>query len=155
MIRSFVTKITGLIAQRSHAPRKKHASPVKLSFEPMSGAAIHTSAVDGLYISGETVDLSKTGIAFMVSAIRVKDNYLVGQNRIVNVEIDLPRKKVRMQVIGRRYEREAIHESVERYTVGAEIVHMSEADRDAYNHFLRYGAKRRAAQNPGLELGGN
>jgi hypothetical protein len=60
-----------------------------------------------------------------------------------------------MQVIGRRYEREAIHESVERYMVGAEIVHMSEADRDAYNHFLRFGANRRTAQTTGLEVGGN
>ena len=44
-----------------------------------------------------------------------------------------------MDVIGRRYEREGIHVSDERYLVGAEIVEMSKPDRDIYNQFLRYG----------------
>lgn len=155
MIRSLVTKITGLIAQRSHATRKKYAAPVKISFERVNNSGIHTSTADGVFISGETVDMSKTGISFMVSAIRVKENYLVGQERVLNIEIDIPREKVRMQVIGRRYERENIHESVERYLVGAEIVHISDADAEVYDHFLRFGAKRRRATSPGLEMGGN
>ena len=105
-------------------------------------------------MSGQTVDMSKTGIGFMVSAIRIKENYLVGHDRLLDVEIDLPREKVRMQVVGRRYEREGIHDSVERYVVGAEIVKISDDDREIYEHFLRYGAKRRRATAPGLEMGG-
>jgi hypothetical protein len=102
-------------------------------------------------MSGETVDMSKTGIGIMVSSIRMKEHYLVGQNRVLNIEMDLPREKVRMQVVGRRYERENIHDSVERYIVGMEIVQISDVDREVYEHFLRYGAKRRRAANPGLE----
>jgi hypothetical protein len=106
-------------------------------------------------MNGQTVDMSKTGIGIMVSAIRLKEHYLVGQDRVLNVEIDLPREKVRMQVVGRRYERESIHDSMERYIVGLEIVNISEYDREVYEHFLRFGAKRRRAANPGLEMGGN
>ncbi|HLA95117.1 MAG TPA: PilZ domain-containing protein [Pyrinomonadaceae bacterium] len=155
MIRSLITKITGLIAERSHAPRKTYAAPVKISFERVNIRGIHTSTADGVFMSGETMDMSKTGISFMVSAIRIKENYLVGHERILNIEIDLPRDKVKMQVIGRRYEREGIHESAERYLVGAEIVNISEEDREAYEHFLRHGATRRRAAAPSLEMGGN
>lgn len=155
MIRSLVAKLTGLIAERSHSPRKKYAAPVKLWFERESGRLIHTSTADGLFMNGQTVDLSKTGIGIMVSAIRMKEHYLVGQDRVLNVEIDLPREKVRMQVVGRRYERENIHDSVERYIVGMEIVGVSDYDREVYEHFLRFGANRRRAANPGLEMGGN
>ena len=155
MIRSLVTKLTGLIAERSHSPRKKYAVPVKMWFERESGRLIHTSTADGLFMNGQTVDLSKTGIGILVSSIRMKEHYLVGQNRVLNVEIDLPREKVRMQVIGRRYERECIHDSVERYIVGMEIVGISDVDREVYEHFLRFGAKRRRVANPGLEMGGN
>jgi hypothetical protein len=154
MIRSIITKITGLIAERSHASRKRYAAPVKIWFEPLNVKGIHTSSADGIYVSGETVDMSITGLGFMVSMIRVKENYLVGQERVLNVEIDLPRDKVKMQVIGRRYEREGIHESLERYLVGAEIVNISEADREAYEHFLCHGATRRRAVSPSLEMGG-
>jgi hypothetical protein len=155
MIRSLVNKLTGLIAERSHSPRKKYAAPVKLWFERESGRLIHTSTADGLFMTGQTIDLSKTGIGIMVSGIRMKEHYIVGQERVLNVEIDLPREKVRMQVVGRRYERESIHDSVERYIVGMEIVSISDYDREVYDHFIRFGAKRRRAANPGLEMGGN
>lgn len=154
MIRSLVTKITGLIAERSHSPRRKCEAPVKIWFEPLNLSGIHISSADGVYMSGETVDVSKTGIAFMVSQIRIKENYLVGHERVLNMEIDLPGGKVRMRVIGRRYEREGIHLSDERYLVGAEIIEMSKHDRDVYNQFLRYGGKRRGSTAPSL-AGGN
>lgn len=155
MIRSIVTKITGLIAERSHSPRRKCEAPMRISFEPLNLAGIHISSAEGIYMSGETVDLSKTGIAFMASSIRLKENYLVGHERVLNVEIDLPGGKVRMQVVGRRYERDPGHMSTEKYLVGCEIVNMSKQDRDAYNQFLRYGGKRRGAASPSLELGGS
>ena len=155
MIRSLVNKITGLIAERSHSPRKKCELPVRVWFDPMKLAGFKVTSAEGIYMSGETVDLSKTGVAFMVPQIRIKENYLVGQERLLNVEIDLPGGKVRMRVIGRRYEREGIHISDERYMVGAEIVEMSKQDRDTYNQFLRYGGRRGRSGAPSLAQGRN
>ena len=144
-----------MIAERSHSPRRKCEAPIKICFEPLNLAGIHISSAQGVYMSGETVDVSKTGVAFMVSQIRMKENYLVGQERVLNVEIDLPGGKVRMRVVGRRYEREGIHLSDERYLVGAEIIEMDKPDRDIYNQFLRYGGKRRGSTSPSLAQGGN
>jgi len=119
----------------------------------MKLAGFQVTSADGIYMSGETVDLSKTGVAFMVPQIRIKENYLVGHERVLNVEIDLPGGKVRMRVLGRRYEREGVHLTNERYMVGAEIVEMSKQDRESYHQFLRYGGKGRGSGAPSLAQG--
>lgn len=93
------------------------------------------------FLSGETADVSETGIGFIVSAIRIKEKYLVGQERRLNVELDLSGQKIRMQVQGVRYERVGIHLSTERYLIGAQIVEINEEDKEAYDHLLRYGPK--------------
>jgi hypothetical protein len=155
MIRELVAKLTGLVAERSHSARKKHNAPIKIVFEPTLATGKLHSPVEKLYISGETFDLSNTGVGFIVSAIRVRENYLVGQDRVLNAEIDLPNGKIKMKLVGRRYERVGMHLSAERYLIGAEIVKISPNDREAYEHFLKYGIRRKGATQPGLEMGGN
>jgi hypothetical protein len=155
MIRNLVAKFTGLIAERSHSARMRHSFPIKLAFEPMRTTGQLAATTEKLFVTGETTDLSQTGIGFVVSSIRVRENYLVGQDRRLNAEIDLPSGKVRMTVIGRRYEHVGIHLSTERFLIGAEIVDIRNADREAYENFLRFGSRRKSSANPGLEMGGN
>jgi len=92
-------------------------------------------------IYGETEDISRTGIGFIVPAIRIKEKYLVGQQRDLNVEIDLPTGKVYMRAIGCRYEKVGIHISAERFFVGAQIVSLSGPDRENYETFLTNGMR--------------
>ncbi len=153
MIRKLVTRLTGLVHERTHSARKRFNAPIKISIEPY-GKGIHTTC-DTLFMAGETCDLSRSGIGFIVPSIRIKEFYLVGQERELNVEIDLPGGKIKMKVYGRRYERVGIHTSVERYLIGAEIIEMSQADREMYEHFLRHGMRRKNAASPSLEMGGN
>ena len=93
-------------------------------------------------ILGETVDVSKTGVGFLVPAIRDKEKYLVGQDRHLNIEIDLPNGKVCLRAMGRRYEKVGIHLSMEKYLVGVEITEMTEPDRASYDAFLSRGPQR-------------
>jgi hypothetical protein len=105
-------------------------------------------------VLGETVDLSRSGIGFIVPSIRVKEKYLVGQERNLNIEIDLPTGKVQMVAIGCRYEKVGIHISTERFLVGAHIRSLDGNDKDIYELFLKNGNRRpRAAQARSLELG--
>jgi hypothetical protein len=99
------------------------------------------------------VDISATGIGFIVPAIRIKEKYLVGQERVLNVELDLSGRKIRMQVRGVRYERVGIHLSAERFVVGAEIVNMNDEDQAAYDHLLKYGKKAGKATSSIIEIG--
>jgi hypothetical protein len=128
--------------------------PVKVCFAPEKNPNNVTRTCEDLFLSGETVDLSETGIAFVVSSIRIKEKYLVGQERILNVELDLAGKRIRMQVLGKRYERVGIHASTERYLVGAAITDMSPDDRQKYDYFLKNGKKlMKTAGVPAFEMG--
>jgi len=152
MIRNLVTKISQIFAERSHAARIKCSVPIKITFEQAKNTAKLTQPSSPLFITGETCDLSGSGIAFIVSSIRVKENYLVGQDRVLIAELDLPDGKIQMKVVGKRYEQVGVHVSTEKYLIGAEIVDISEADREAYDYFLKFGRKRKKAA-ASMELG--
>jgi len=125
---------------------------MRVWFEPDIDTPHHREVARNSFIPGETVDLSRTGIAFLTSSIRLDEKYLVGQDRKLNIEIDLPSGKVTMQVIGRRYEKVGVHLSMEKFLVGAHIIRLESESNAAYDHFLRKGPRRRKAAGS-LELG--
>jgi hypothetical protein len=153
MIRELIAKLRGTFVERSHSARKKRNLPIKITFEPNFSTGRLTAPHEKLYISGETEDLSSTGVGFIVSAIRIRENYLVGQDRTLNAEIDIPGGKIKMSVIGRRYEKVGINLSTERFLIGAEIVDMPKADRERYEYYLQHGGRRGKAAEPQFELG--
>jgi len=133
--------------------RRRHAAPVKVWFDPDTKTERAIEAARAACIMGETVDISRSGIGFIVPAIRSKEKYLVGQERPVNVEIDLPNGKVYMRVVGRRYEKVGIHISTERFMVGAEIIELTATDKEIYETFLTNGSRMNKAPRAKLELG--
>ncbi len=154
MLRELASRFSLTLIERRASVRKKFQVPVKVCFAPEKNPMNLTVSCDESFLSGETVDLSESGIAFVVSSIRIKEKYLVGQERVLNVELDLAGKKVRMQVLGKRYERVGIHASTERYLVGAAIHEMSADDRQKYEYFVRNGKKLlKGAGIPALEMG--
>ena len=156
MIRKLVSRLNRSFAERVVAPRYPYQVPVKVTFAPDKNTGNLQTGKLNLMISGETKDLSSSGIAFIVSAIRIREYYLVGEERALNVEIDLPNGKVRMQVVGCRYEQLMDeHNSVSKYLIGAQISQISAADREAYEEFLKFGKKMLQAKTGNLELGVN
>ena len=129
MLRELASKFSITWVERRTSSRKNFQVPVKVSFAPEKNPHNVTVRPDDSFLAGETTDLSETGIGIVVSAIRIKEKYLVGQDRVLKVELDLAGKKVHMRVMGVRYERVGIHSSTERYLVGGEIVEMSADDR--------------------------
>ena len=154
MLRELAAKFSVSWIERRASLRKEFQVPVKVCFAPESNPHNLTLSCEEQFLSGETVDLSESGIAFVVSSIRIKEKYLVGQERILNVDMDLAGKKIRMRVLGKRYERVGIHASTERYLVGAFITDMSPDDRQKYEYFLRNGKKLlKTVSVPALEMG--
>lgn len=139
------------MAERSVSIRYRRAVAIKLSFEPNRNTDRLDAAPKIIYLMGETTDLSYSGIAFVVPSIRIKENYLVGEGRILNAELDLPNGKILMKVVGERYEPVGEHISTARYLVGASIKEITEANREAYDDFLRLGDKNGRAGS--LEFG--
>lgn len=142
MIRKLISKFNRTFNEKVVSVRKDFHVPVKIWLEPDRQTGKLQMPLENLSISGETKDLSVTGIAFIVSSIRLKEHYLVGEGRTLNAELDLPGGKIRMQVIGQRHEQVGKHISTARFLIGAKITKMSEQDRETYEDFLRYGKKR-------------
>ena len=144
MIRKLLAEFNKSISKRVVASRHKYEVPIKLSFEPDKNTGRLQKSLENLFVTGETKDLSQTGIAFIVSSIRLKENYLVGEGRALHAEIDLPNGKITMQIVGQRYEQVGKHISTASYLVGAKILQMTAEDRELYQDFLRHGRKRKA-----------
>lgn len=95
-------------------------------------------------IFGVTENLTHSGIAFVVPSIRIQENYLVGEGRILNTEIDLPGGRVTMKCVGTRYERiESTGGS--KYFIAAEIVAMAADQRSMFEVFVDGPKKVNAA----------
>lgn len=154
MLRELASRFSVSWIQRRASLRKTFHVPIKVCFAPEKNPHNITASCDELFLSGETVDISESGIAFVVASIRIKEKYLVGQERVLNVEMELAGKKIRMQVLGKRYERVGIHASTESYLVGASITDMSPDDRQKYDFFLRNGKKLlKTTGVPAFEMG--
>jgi hypothetical protein len=143
MIRKWISKFNEKITGRILSNRKSYEVPIKIWFEPNRDTGKLKMPAKSLTITGETKDLSSSGVGFIVNSIRIKEDYLVGEGRILNAELDLPVGKVRMKIVGRRYEQIGQHISAARFLVGAEIVKINENDQEIYLDFLRYGNKHK------------
>ena len=152
MIRELVERFNRTITERRASSRRKYQVPLKVRFAPVNDPMIVRAPCDDSFLCGETVDMSESGIGFMVPSIRIKEKYLVGQERPLDVELDLAGKRVRVRVMGVRYERVGIHLSTEQYLIGAAITEMSEHDRAAYERFLVEGKKLLQGYRPALEF---
>lgn len=142
MLRYWAAKFNKSLSKRSSSRRLEVNVPIKLTVEPDKDTGRLGKPPAGLSITGETVDFSKSGVAFKVSCIRLREFYLVGEGRILSAEVALPNGKVRMRLLGQRYEQTGKHISVTQYVVGAKIVGMPERDEPIYREFLE-GKKER------------
>ncbi len=140
MIRNFIARVTKKLSERRDNPRYKLQIPIKVWFEPEKKTGKTPSIqTENLHVCGETLDLSVTGISFIVPSIRIRETYLVGENRALNAELDLPDGKIQIQIVGKRYEQIGEHLSVSRYFIGARILEITPENMEIYQHFLHYG----------------
>ena len=87
-------------------------------------------------LSGNTVDLSSTGLAFTLSAIRIGDRYIAGDDRTLRIILELPTGSVESYAIATRYERIEERGADVGYMIGARITRISESDRERFFNYL-------------------
>lgn len=141
------------MTERAAPRRHDYQMPIMISFEPHKNLARKNAATANLSLRGETKDLSRTGIAFVVPSIRLREYYLVGENRLLNAELNLPAGKIKMRIVGQRYEQLGDeHSSTTSYLIGATIAEINDGDREIYEEFLQLGIKTEI-NHARLELG--
>ena len=84
-------------------------------------------------LNGYTLDVSVTGLALIVPAIRIGEHYLAGAERKLHVKLDLPSGPVEMMVVTVRYEN---LEDGSGYLIGARISEISDADRKSFEKYI-------------------
>jgi hypothetical protein len=84
-------------------------------------------------LDGYTLDVSATGLALVVPAIRIGEHYLAGDDRKLHVKLELPDGPVEMRVGTVRYEG---LDDGSGYLIGARILEMSESDRASFDKYV-------------------
>lgn len=151
MLRKLIAKINQTVSERRAAQRHNFHIPIRIWFESIHKTENPHATNNNHTVWGETKDLSLSGVGFYVPSIRIQENYLVGESRPLNVELDLPGGKLEMKVIGRRYEQTGEHLSVSRYLIGANISEISPENFEVYKQFLLDG-KKSSVKAGALEL---
>jgi PilZ domain-containing protein len=84
-------------------------------------------------MDGHTLDVSTTGLALIVPAIRMGEHYLAGSDRKLHIKLQLPSGPVELKVGTVRYES---LDDDSGYLIGARIIEMSDSDRASFDKYV-------------------
>jgi hypothetical protein len=87
-------------------------------------------------MDGHTLDLTPNGLSLIIPKITLGEHHLVGENRSLNVRLELPLGPVELQVMPVRYEALEEHETETGYLIGVRIVGMTDADRAMFAEYV-------------------
>ena len=89
------------------------------------------------YIEGNTSDISTSGLALIVPAIRISDRYLTVPDQTLHLMLELPAGRIEMRVAPVRYEQLERAGAATGYLIGVSIRAMSDDDRARFEDYLR------------------
>lgn len=132
--RRIVSRLRRFVGNRRHSKRVR----ARLSFTlSLSDPRMSTNGHRRLpSLDGHTLDVSATGLALVVPAIRIGEHYLAGDERKLYIKLELPSGPVEMRVATVRYE--SLEDGGEEtgYVIGARIVEMSDSDRASFDQYI-------------------
>lgn len=132
LIRSLETNVRKFVRSVRQSPRHRPRLPFTLSMLDHGADRISRNA---RRVNGYTRNISETGMALIVPAIRNGDNHLAARNRKLLIVLELPTGPIRLQAAPIRYERIKRNTGESGYLLGVRIVSMS----DNHKHlFLKY-----------------
>lgn len=135
LTRTLVSRLRAYIGNRRRA--RRYAARLGCSLTPSDRHVTLNGFGRTKWMEGHTLDLSTTGLAVIVPAIRIGEHYLVGDERKLRLRLDLPAGPVEMQVKPARYESLEDQDVETGYLIGVQIIAMVDTERAAYDKFLR------------------
>jgi hypothetical protein len=132
--RSLVSLLRRLLGDRRHGKRQRARLAFTLSLaSPLNKL---NGARKSAALKGHTRDVSVNGVALIVPSILLGEHHLIGENRKLNVKLELAQEMVEMKVVPIRYESLEEHETETGYLIGARIVEMSKTDRERFTQYV-------------------
>jgi hypothetical protein len=134
LARTLVSRLRQFLGDRRHA--KRHYVRLPYSVSLATRAIAQNGARRTPTLEGHTLDLSETGIALIVPAIRIGGDYLVGDNRSLHLILELPTGPLEIDATPVRYESLDEHQTENGYLIGVRIAELQESDRDRYGEYI-------------------
>lgn len=139
--RTIVSRFRQFVGERRRAKRQQ--TRLLFSISVASSAKSLNGTKRTISMKGHTMDISETGLALIVPAITLGEHHLVGENRSLNVRLELPVGPIEIKAKPVRYESLEDHESETGYLIGVQIASMSEEDSAKFGAFSSTLAVRR------------
>ena len=135
LMRSMVSRLRDYVGNRRRAHRYRRSVAFNVSlFDPK---LTREQLEHAPYLEGTTLDLSASGLALIVPAIRINDRYLTAPDQILHLLLEFPSGQVEMRVASVRYEQLDREGASVGYLIGVRIVDISEGDRAHFDEYLQ------------------
>lgn len=129
--RRIVSRLRRFVGNRRHSRRVQARLNFTLS---LSDPRVNSNGYRRLpSLTGHTLDVSATGLALVVPAIRIGEHYLAGDDRKLHIKLELPSGPVELRVGTVRYE--SLDDEAG-YLIGARILEMSDSDRASFDKYV-------------------
>jgi len=140
VIRALAARVREFIGNHRRAPRHRARLLLSISLISQGGTTMTPGAQrNAAVLQGHTRDVSATGLSLVVPSIRIGDRYLTGEDRTLDIALELETGRVHLQAAPMRYEpleRDA-SETEPGYLIGAHIMAMSGGDRIRFSEYLQ------------------
>jgi hypothetical protein len=134
LTRSLVSHLRRLVGDRRQA--KRHTARLAFTLSLARPAIKLNGSRPRAGLKGHTLDVGMKGLALIVPTILLGEHHLIGENRRLIVELQLPQGPVAMEVLPLRYESLEEHKTETGYLIGAKIVEMSKGDRERFTRYV-------------------
>jgi PilZ domain len=135
LMRAIVARLHKFVGDRRRAPRYRMRLPFTLSLP--DARSNRGGARSAPVIEGFTRDVSETGLALILPAIRIGEHYLTGSGSSLHLTLEFPTGPLQMVVTPVRYERLDENETEKGYLIGVSITEMSDPDRARFNEGMK------------------
>jgi hypothetical protein len=136
--------------------------PISLTVKPNKGEAIRNletgkliSVEPAQVLKTKTLKIGREKISFIVPQIRFDNANLAGEGRVLEIELELPNGRVKIEAVGEYYERFGRRTSLAEYVIEAKIVYLNPPAEEIYRNYLRSGRKAEKADAKSLAFGIN
>ena len=128
LLRSFVARMRGYVADRRRAPRFPLRVPCRVSLHDPGGAGARPAP----QLEGHTRDISARGLALVLPAVRVGGRYLTGADVLLRVVLEHPAGPLELLAAPVHYDQLSAEGDEQGFLIGVKIKTWSAADRARY-----------------------
>ncbi len=135
-LRSLFAHVREIIGNRRRPPRR--VIRLKVAVRLINPASAKGGREQVLH--GYTQDVSSQGVSFVVPAIRLGTDYLIGDNRTLRLTLELPAASIEIQAVAVRYHQLEAGDDGKNFLVGARIAAISAEAKQMLEDYLKRGA---------------